>query len=149
MQLLLLSILLDLSQPGQAVDTILMTYGLSIQIMSIINLIKNKKRFVIIIGSVLGLMIILFLAFRITFSENFDERVFPSASGWGYEIVNRNRIIIHQEFIPCLAGEIPFASKEDAQRTARLVIKKLEEDKLPTLHKEDLELLKIKIPTDQ
>jgi hypothetical protein len=109
-------------------------------------LTKNKKRFAIIISSVLGFMIILSFVFLFIISGRYHERVFTSANGWGYEIVLRNKVIIHQEFIPGISGQIPFSSKEDAKMVARLVIRKLKENNdLPTVKKSELELLGIKI----
>jgi len=91
-------------------------------------------------------MIILSFVFLILVSGRYHERVFPSANGWGYEIEYRDRVLIHQEFIPGIRGQIPFASKEDAKKIADLVIHKLKEsNKLPTVNFKELELLKIKI----
>jgi Domain of unknown function (DUF4907) len=91
-------------------------------------------------------MIILSFVFLIIISGRYHERIFPSANGWGYEIVHKNRVIIRQEFIPGISGQIPFASAEDAKMVANLVISKLKDNNdLPTVSYKDIELLKIKI----
>lgn len=65
------------------------------------------------------------------------------ASGWGYEILVDHKIFIHQEFIPAIAGKKTFFTKEDAMKTAGLVIEKLIKGKQPTITKDDLTALKI------
>jgi Domain of unknown function (DUF4907) len=106
---------------------------------------NKKKRLVIVISSALGFLVILYFAIHTIFPGNYQESIFPSHNGWGYEIANSHRVIIRQEFIQSIPGQMPFASKRDAKKTADLVIRKLEEGKLPTISKRELELLKVKI----
>lgn len=106
---------------------------------------NKKKRLVIIISSVVAFIGILYFTIHTLFPGKYQERIFPSSYGWGYEIANNHQVIIRQEFIQLIPGQMPFASKRDAKKTADLVIRKLEEGKLPTISKRELELLKVKI----
>ncbi|HNX65829.1 MAG TPA: DUF4907 domain-containing protein [Bacteroidales bacterium] len=58
--------------------------------------------------------------------------------GWGYSIMVKNKEVIHQPFIPAIAGKTPFSTKHDAAKTGRIVLKKLQHGKMPTLTKEEL-----------
>jgi hypothetical protein len=110
--------------------------------MSSIPLIKNKKARILII-TFLGCLVILALVILLLSDSKFHQRTYPSGNGWGYEIVYKKKVTIHQEFIPCITGNTPFASKNDAEKTAKLVIQKLEEGKIPSITMQDLEELKI------
>ena len=66
-----------------------------------------------------------------------------TASGWGYEILVDHKVFIHQEYIPVIAGKKAFLTKEDAMKTAGLVVGKIVNGKLPTITKDDLAALKI------
>ncbi len=69
--------------------------------------------------------------------------VFPVDNGWGYDILEHNKIIIHQNIIPSISGDKPFQSVSDARKTGQLVIKKIRNKQLPIIHKEDLNRLNI------
>lgn len=73
-----------------------------------------------------------------------DERVFVQAQaiqtalGWGYNITVDNKIYIHQEFIPGIAGKHGFKTKEEALMVGRKVIEKISSNQLPTITQQDL-----------
>ncbi len=71
-------------------------------------------------------------------NQTFKVNVFESSNGWGYDILRKNKIIIHQPFMPAVQGEIAFRNKSAARKTGRLVVKKLENKQLPTINKEEL-----------
>jgi hypothetical protein len=58
--------------------------------------------------------------------------------GWGYSIVVKHKEVIHQPFIPGIAGNKPFATENDAAKTGRMVMKKLQHGEMPTITKEEL-----------
>ena len=71
-------------------------------------------------------------------------QVYRSGKGWGYEIGNNKRTIIHQPFIPAARGKQPFKTKEEAMRTGRLALEKMKETKrLPTISRHELDSLNI------
>ncbi|MFZ4400515.1 MAG: DUF4907 domain-containing protein [Bacteroidales bacterium] len=59
---------------------------------------------------------------------------------WGYDIYKNGKITIHQPNIPAIEGNITFKSKEDAYKTAELVVIKLKNNIFPpSLSKEEVE----------
>jgi uncharacterized lipoprotein YehR (DUF1307 family) len=78
-------------------------------------------------------------------SEPFKTESFKTTSGWGYSIAYKNKIVIRQSVIPVLSDNKSFSTKDDALKVGNLVEKKLRDGILPTVTKNDLILLKIKI----
>jgi hypothetical protein len=74
--------------------------------------------------------------------------IIPSeASTYGYEILVNNKLLIRQQSIPGLPGNKGFATKADAAKTARLVIKKLQQGVMPpTITTRELDSMKIQLP---
>ncbi|WP_281235300.1 DUF4907 domain-containing protein [Flavobacterium gelatinilyticum] len=70
---------------------------------------------------------------------------FKTDSGWGYTIAYKNKIIIKQSIIPVINDNKSFSTEEDALKTAHLVIEKLKKNVSPTVSKNELILLKIKL----
>lgn len=68
---------------------------------------------------------------EITYRVFENDSLQNSVSGWGYEVLMDNRPYIHQEHIPSIPGNMGFATKEDAEKTAQLVIKKIEKGIMP------------------
>ncbi|MBZ4041815.1 DUF4907 domain-containing protein [Flavobacterium hibisci] len=68
-----------------------------------------------------------------------------TASGWGYTISHKDKIIIKQTIIPVISDAKSFNSEDDALKVAGLVIKKLSQNRSPSVTKNDLILLKIKM----
>ena len=71
--------------------------------------------------------------------KRFESKVFKVVNGWGYDILVNDTIVIHQESIPVLQGRQAFVEKEQAEKTAYLVISKMKNGIPPTLTKFDLE----------
>ncbi|MEI6694498.1 MAG: DUF4907 domain-containing protein [Bacteroidota bacterium] len=53
------------------------------------------------------------------------------SSGWCYDIYKNDKITIHQPNIPAVDGNFAFKSKEDAIKTAALVVEKLKKNIFP------------------
>jgi len=64
--------------------------------------------------------------------------IFNSPNGWGYDILENNKIFIHQDFVPALPVQKGFSKKEYAEKAAQLVIQKMHNTDFPTLTKQDL-----------
>lgn len=77
--------------------------------------------------------------------EPFQVETIKTPSGWGYTIANKNKILIKQTIIPVISETKSFNSEEDALKVAGLVVKKLNKNLSPSVTKNDLILLKIKI----
>jgi len=77
--------------------------------------------------------------------ETFQIESIKTTSGWGYTIADKDKILIKQTIIPVISETRSFNSEEDALKVANLVVKKLHQNISPSVTKNDLILLKIKI----
>ncbi|WP_163408752.1 DUF4907 domain-containing protein [Flavobacterium ajazii] len=77
--------------------------------------------------------------------ETLQAESIKTTSGWGYTISYKNKTLIKQIIIPVISEVKSFSSEEDALKVAHLVIKKLNQNTSPSVTKNDLILLKIKI----
>ena len=58
--------------------------------------------------------------------------------GWGYDIMAGDKIYIHQDYIPAIAGKQAFKTREDALRVGRCVIEKISRNQIPAITRKDL-----------
>ena len=106
----------------------------------------NTKQF--FQGKIRKNVLFLFLVLQMTActkNETLKVESFKTTSGWGYLLSYKNKIIIKQSIIPVINDTKSFSTEEDAIKVANLVAKKLKENNSPTVTKNDLILLKIKI----
>lgn len=77
----------------------------------------------------------------------YSAKIFPNPDqSYGYDILNQNKVLIHQQNIPGEAGLKGFSKKNDAEKVAQLVIHKLSQGIMPpTISKQDLQKLKINL----
>ena len=68
---------------------------------------------------------------KITFQIFENNKQQNKPPGWGYDIYLDGRHYVHQKHIPSVQGNTGFATKEDAEKTAQLVIKKIEKNIMP------------------
>ena len=106
----------------------------------------KRHNIVVIAASVIISAVICVVTVKSQNSKRFESRVFKVVNGWGYDILVNDRLIIHQESVPVLENKKPFTKKEEAEKTAQLVLSKLKNGKLPSLTKFDLEKI---IPVDE
>jgi hypothetical protein len=63
---------------------------------------------------------------------DYTYKIIPSINNtWCYDIYKNSKMLIHQTNIPGLPGNEGFKKKSDAEKVARLVIKKLENGEMP------------------
>jgi len=67
--------------------------------------------------------------------KKFRYKIFKKDNGWGYEVLVNKKLFIHQEYIPTLAGENIFSERSQAEKTAMLIINKIERGQLPVVTK--------------
>ena len=95
----------------------------------------------------LGFAIIFFIYRKINEPKNaLETKTFHTQQGWGYEILNNKKVYIHQEIIPGIQGRKSFVSKEEAEKVAAFVIKKMQAGKsvgLPQITVQEIDSLKI------
>ncbi|KAF2336058.1 DUF4907 domain-containing protein [Flavobacterium nitrogenifigens] len=70
---------------------------------------------------------------------------FKTNSGWGYMIAYKEKIVIKQSIIPVISDTKSFDTESDALKVADLVKQKLKQNLSPTVTKNELILLKIKL----
>ena len=99
----------------------------------------NKQNTIIITASVIISAVIWIVTMKNQNPQHFESRVFKVANGWGYDILVNDSILIHQESVPSIQRQQAFAKKDQAEKTAQLIIKKLEDGLHPSLTKFDLE----------
>ncbi|WP_244307338.1 DUF4907 domain-containing protein [Flavobacterium fluviatile] len=92
------------------------------------------------------LFILLFLPFTTcSKKEILQAESIKTTSGWGYTISYKDKILIKQTIIPVISETKSFSSEDDALKVAGLVVKKLNQSISPSVTKNDLILLKIKM----
>lgn len=100
--------------------------------------LKNKKL-------LLTVFYLFFILVGCQTNKNYTIETFKLTSGWGYKIHLNNKLIIKQTIIPVVNKQKSFETEEDALKTATLVQHKLSDNLPPTITKEDLIILAIKI----
>ncbi|MFB3389913.1 DUF4907 domain-containing protein [Flavobacterium sp. LAR06] len=109
-------------------------------------IINNKKQlFWNNIQKSLLFIIFVLLLIACTRKESFKIETFKTKTGWGYSIANNDRILIRQSIIPVINETKSFYTEKDALKVGSLVVDKLNKDLSPTVTKNDLILLKIKL----
>jgi hypothetical protein len=95
----------------------------------------NKK----ILAAIFLLFILLasgaFINYR---NHHLSVDLIESKQGWGYNILYRNKVIIHQPYMPAMGGQIAFQNKNAAKKTGLLVVKKLRNNQLPGIKADEL-----------
>lgn len=111
--------------------------------MTIIN--TNKQFFW---GKIQKNLLFIFLLLQLNAcakKEKFQVEPIKMKTGWGYTIAYKNKPFIKQTVIPVIANNKSFTTKDDALKVADLVVQKLNQNISPSVTKNDLILLKIKI----
>jgi hypothetical protein len=62
-----------------------------------------------------------------------EYSLFHCVDGWGYDILVDGKLFIRQESVPVLSGSRGFDTKEQAEKTARLIINKMKRGEEPTV----------------
>ncbi|MDP5201501.1 DUF4907 domain-containing protein [Flavobacterium sp. DG2-3] len=107
-------------------------------------IIKNKQFFWSSIQkSLIVFAILLFTA--CAKKEILTTASFQTDSGWGYTIAYKEKVLIKQSVIPVISDTKSFETETDALKVAYLVKQKLKQNLSPTVTKNELILLKIKL----
>lgn len=77
--------------------------------------------------------------------KTIDYKIVKLSNGWGYNILENNKVFISQTTIPAAKGYQVFKTEKDAQVIANLVVQKMLVDKkgMPNITLEDLDSCKI------
>lgn len=71
--------------------------------------------------------------------------VYRQEGGYGYKIIQKNRLLINQSIIPSVQGNRKFCDSIDAVKIGNEVIKMIKKHKTPVITTNDLQRLKIKL----
>jgi hypothetical protein len=108
-----------------------------------IRVAHKKHSTVVLLSSLIistGILVYTFSKRTTKKSSRLSSVVFSGLNGWGYDILVDDSVFIHQESIPAIGNRKGFPEKEQAEKAARLVLKKLENNEgLPTLSRFELE----------
>jgi hypothetical protein len=94
----------------------------------------NKKT--ILIATILILMTV--IIFDIMRGQGYHANLFKSEQGWGYDISIGKKLFIHQPYMPAVNGQVAFAKRKSARKTADLVVKKLRNKQSPGISSGEL-----------
>jgi hypothetical protein len=68
----------------------------------------------------------------------YEVSLFRSGAGWGYDILKKGEVYIHQPYMPAVEGQVPFRDKISARKTGRLVVKKIRNHESPAVTQEEI-----------
>lgn len=103
-----------------------------------------KKLIVPVLGAILVFFVGLYLENEVSNESTiFQTKVIELDNGFGYEIYGKKKLLIRQEYIPSIAGEVPFASYEEANEVANLVKDKISNGESPVVSTKELVHLNI------
>jgi len=95
--------------------------------------------------STIVLLIVLAISCRHKETNKPQPAVFAAGGGFGYTISIHDKILIKQETIPAVDGAAAFCDSLDAVKVSNLVVQKISKKQSPTITKQDLAALKIRI----
>jgi hypothetical protein len=98
----------------------------------------TKHNLIVIAASIL-IAVAVPVLYKAGKGNEINYRTFHQSAGWGYDIVVKGKLFIHQEYIPAIAQKKGFPAEPQARKAAQLIIYKLKNNKLPTLSLADVE----------
>ena len=72
-----------------------------------------------------------------------ESSTFQVAGGWGYNILVDHKIFIYQEVVPAVGGNKIFSKKEDAEKTAALIVQKILHKEVPSVSINELDSMHV------
>jgi hypothetical protein len=103
----------------------------------------KKHNIIVLILSAVISGLILFFQWKSRHSSPYESWVYPVADGWGYDILVNDTLFIHQESIPALEGNKPFANKAQAMEAASQLISKLQKGESPSFSRSEIERIRL------
>ena len=76
-------------------------------------------------------------------TSKLSYQCFKTQEGWGYDIMTGKKIIIHQPFVPGVAGNAGFQQEQQAAGVAQIVIEKIKSGQLPIINHQQLQRLNV------
>jgi hypothetical protein len=104
---------------------------------SIMKMIKKRSYLFIALLLVIALSAVIYTGR----GHFYDVDLFKSGNGWGYDVLVKNKLYIHQPYMPAVEGQVPFSSRESARKIGRLVIKKIRNHEIPAVTAEEIKAI--------
>jgi len=136
-----------------------MTYGCLNPMLKLTKMIMNKNNYWLLIMAVLFAATILATIVHnkkgpgkeknpgtsssVATPPSLSVKTFQNKEGWGYEIFVDGQRFIYQDQIPGAPGKQSFVSQQEAMLCGELVIKKIKENNIPSIHSTELDSLNI------
>lgn len=114
-----------------------------VSISSILIEIMMKK--IILLGVVLLIVLLSIKVMNTKETFNYSIITFQIEKGWGYTIFNGEKIVIRQDIIPSIQERKHFKNKEDALSCGKIMLKKLQQHKIPSITVKELRLNNINL----
>ncbi len=111
-----------------------MTSGRLLLIPNIMKMTNKKFIISIFLLSISAVIIIVVLKSN----HHYIVKAIRNKEGWGYDILYKNKIIIHQPYVPGTTGKVTFRYKCSAKKTGHLVVKKLKNKHSPGITRDEL-----------
>lgn len=113
----------------------------------------TTKQIFVTLGTVIGLSLIVSCGQKQPSPDDklpIDVKVIErEGGGWEYDIYVDHKLYIKQDRIPAVQGLHGFASKADAEKAAKLVVKRIKEGVKPAVTVQELKDLGITLPEGQ
>ena len=77
--------------------------------------------------------------------NNYSIKTFEIENGWGYSIFKGEKIIIRQTIVPSITHKKHFKNKQDALKCGKIMLKKLQQHKIPSVTMKELLLNNINL----
>jgi hypothetical protein len=105
---------------------------------------ETKKHNIIVIAlSAVIAVSIIFTQWKSEHTSPYKSRIYTVTNGWGYDILVKDTLFIHQESIPAIEGNKPFSSKSQAMEAASLLISKLKKGESPSFSQSEIEQIRL------
>jgi len=96
--------------------------------------IKSPKRAIYPLLFIILSAVVIFNVVRIASQKEHNKVVtYKVEGGWGYRIIQSDRVAVEQPFIHLLPGKTPFPTRKSAGKTGKIVIERLQSQQIPVL----------------
>lgn len=65
------------------------------------------------------------------YNDSLQYETYPQATGWGYKLYFRYKLLVDQPIIPALGGNQGFKTEKDAKKIAQMAMSKVAKGQMP------------------
>lgn len=76
-------------------------------------------------------------------SSPFTYQCYNNGQGWGYDVLQNNKVIVHQPFIPGTSGTAGYSNQQQAQLAAQFVIENIKSGQSLSLTHQQLQQINV------